>query len=73
MAALRNPSALFATLEARKDRDGALELLQDAFDMLSEDYEEERFYVEVQKAYWSAPAGSPRRQVAEALIQKLEF
>ena len=73
MAVLRNPSALFATLETRKDRDGALELLQDAFDMLSEDYEEERFYVEVRKAYWSAPAGSPRRQVAEALIQKLEF
>jgi hypothetical protein len=73
MAVLRNPSALFAALETRKDRDGALELLRDAFDMLSEDYEEERFYVEVQKAYWSAPAGSPRRQVAEALIQKLEF
>jgi HEAT repeat protein len=73
MAVLRNPASLFAALEARTDREGALELLQDAFDMLSEDFEEELFYVEVRKAYWSAPAGSPRRQVAEALIQKLEF
>jgi hypothetical protein len=73
MAVLRNPPALLAALEARQDRNGALELLQDAFDMLSEDFEEELFCVEVRKAYWSAPAGSPRRQVAEALIQKLEF
>lgn len=73
MAVLRNPGSLLAALEVRKDRDGALELLQDAFDMLSEDFEEELFYVEIRKAYWSAPAGSPRRQVAEALIQKLEF
>ena len=73
MAALRNPGAILASLETRKDRDGALELLQDAFDMLSEDFEEERFYVEIRKAYWAAPAGSVRRQIADALIQKLEF
>jgi hypothetical protein len=73
MAALRNPGAIMALLETRKDRDGALELLQDAFDMLSEDFEEERFYVEIRKAYWAAPAGSARRQIADALIQKLEF
>jgi hypothetical protein len=73
MAALRNPAALLTALESRKNRDAALELVQDAFDMLSEDFEEERFFVEIRKAYWGAPAGSPRRQVAEALIQKLEF
>ena len=73
MAALRNPAALLTALESRKDRNGALELVQDAFDMLSEDFEEERFFVEIRKAYWGAPAGSPRRLVAEALIQKLEF
>jgi HEAT repeat protein len=73
MAALRNPGAMMTALEARKDRDGALTLLQDAFDMLSEDFEEERFYVEVRKAYWAAPAGSARRQITDALIQKLEF
>ena len=50
-----------------------VELLRDAFDMLAEDFEEERFYVAVRQAYWAAPAGSARRRVAEALIQKLEF
>jgi HEAT repeat protein len=73
MAVLRNPGAVLATLESRKDRDAALTLLQEAFDMLSEDFEEERFYVEIRKAYWGAAAGSARRQVAEAVIQKLEF
>jgi HEAT repeat protein len=73
MAVLRNPAGVLPALESRKDRDAALSLLQEAFDMLSEDYEEERFFVEIRKAYWSAAAGSPRRQVAEALIQKLEF
>jgi hypothetical protein len=73
MAVLRNPAVVLTSLESRKDRDAALSLLQEAFDMLAEDFEEERFYVEIRKAYWSAAAGSPRRQVAEALIQKLEF
>jgi hypothetical protein len=73
MAVLRSPAGVLAALESRKDRDAALSLLQEAFDMLAEDFEEERFYVEIRRAYWSAAAGSPRRQVAEALIQKLEF
>jgi len=73
LAALRNPPALLTLLESRADRDGAIELLRDAFDMLAEDYEEERFFVEIRRAYWAAPAGSVRRQVAEAVIQKLEF
>jgi hypothetical protein len=61
-------------LQPRADRDRAIELLRDAFDEISsEDYELERFYVDVRRAYWAAPAGSPRRQLAEALINKLEF
>jgi hypothetical protein len=39
----------------------------------SEDYELERFYVDVRHVYWSSPADSPRRQLTEALIKKLEF
>lgn len=73
-AAIRNPAALLDVLETRKDRDGVAELLRDAFDMLaSEDYELERFYVDVRRAYWAAPAGSPRRLLAEMLITKLDF
>ena len=51
----------------------AIELLRDAFDMLSEDFEEERFYVEVRRAYWAARRRIGAPQVTEALIQKLEF
>jgi hypothetical protein len=39
----------------------------------SEDYELERFYVEVRHAYWASAAGSSEQQLAEALIKKLEF
>ncbi len=41
--------------------------------MLEEDFEEERFFVTVRRAYWQAPAGSPARTVCETLIRKLEF
>ena len=71
--ALRNPDVILAALESRPTRDRAIEVLRDAFDMLSEDFEEERFFVEIRRAYWAAPEGSARRAVAQALINKLEF
>lgn len=71
--ALRNPGVLLDVLESRATRDRAIEVVRDAFDMLSEDFEEERFFAEVRRAYWAAPEGSPRRAVAQALIDKLEF
>ena len=73
LVALRQPASIIAALESRKDRDGAIELLRDAFDMLNEDFEEERFFVEIRKTYWASAAGSPRRAIAEALMDKLEF
>jgi hypothetical protein len=73
LVALRRPDLVLSTFEARPDADRAIELLADAFDMLSEDLEEELFYVFVRKAYWAAPADSPRRKIAEALMVKLEF
>jgi hypothetical protein len=72
-AALRAPAVLLDTLERRATSDAAAAVLLDAFDMLSEDFEEERFFVEIRKAYWAAPDGSARRRVAQALIDKLEF
>lgn len=71
--AVKAPRVLLDTLEARKTFEAASAVLQDAFDMLSEDFEEERFFVEVRKAYWAAAEGSSRRRVAQALIDKLEF
>lgn len=71
--ALRNPSLVLQVLESRRDLVAATELLREAFDMLDEDFEEERFFVTVRRAYWAAPAGSAGRRIAETLIQRLEF
>jgi hypothetical protein len=71
--ALKNPGVVLEVLESRATQERAIEVLRDAFDMLSEDFEEERFFAEVRRAYWAAPEGSARRAVAQALIDKLEF
>jgi HEAT repeat protein len=71
--ALRNTTLTLKALEGQKALDPAIELLREAFDMLEEDLEEERFYVTVRRAYWAAPAGSAARKIAALLIQKLEF
>jgi HEAT repeat protein len=74
LVAIRHSSLLLDSLQTRGDRDRAIELLRDGFDQISsEDYELERFYVDVRRAYWAAPADSPRRQLAELVINKLEF
>ena len=71
--ALRNTTLTLKALEGQKALDPAIELLREAFDMLEEDMEEERFYVTVRRAYWAAVASSPARKIADILIQKLEF
>jgi HEAT repeat protein len=73
LIALRNPEAIMRVLESRPDHEAAIGLIRDAFDMLSEDFEEERFYVAVRRAFWAAAEGSPRRALAETLIQQLDF
>jgi HEAT repeat protein len=71
--ALRNTPLAVKLLGARQDVRPAALLLLDAFDMLEEDYEEERFFATVRRTYWQAPDGSADRKVADALIQVLEF
>ena len=73
LVALRRPQMTLEVLAARSDLANATELLLEAFDMLSEDFEEERFYVEIRNAFWSSPEGSSRRRAAERLIATLEF
>jgi HEAT repeat protein len=71
--ALRNTPLAVKLLSARADLKDAALLLRDAFDMLEEDYEEERFFATVRRTYWQGAQGSPERKVADALIQVLEF
>ena len=71
--AIRKTPLLLTTLEKRSDLDAAVALIGEAFDMLEEDFEEERFFATVRRGYWQAPEGSRTRAVAEALIKKLEF
>lgn len=71
--ALRNTPLVLKSLEARPDVQPSLLLLRDAFDMLEEDFEEERFFVTVRRGYWQAADGSPARTLAAALIRALEF
>jgi HEAT repeat protein len=71
--ALRNPPLLLKVFDGQKDPGAGMELLREAFDMLEEDLEEERFFALVRRTYWQAPEGSPTRRTAELLIQRLEF
>lgn len=71
--ALRNTPLLMKLLAARSDLHDSSLLLRDAFDMLEEDYEEERFFATVRRAYWRAPERSIERRVTDELIQTLEF
>jgi HEAT repeat protein len=71
--ALRNTPLMLKVLQGEGMLEPGSELLREAFDMLEEDFEEERFFVTVRKSYWQAPAGSPSRTVCETLIRQLEF
>jgi len=73
VVALRQPMMILEMVETRPDAKAVIGLLQDAFDMLSEDFKEEQFFAAIRKAHWEAPADSPRRRAAETLIQALEF
>ena len=71
--ALRNTALTVKLFGARADLNEAALLLRDAFDMLEEDFEEERFFATVRRTYWQAPESSSQRKVADALIKVLEF
>ena len=71
--ALRNTPLTLRVLEREPKADPPLDLLREAFDMLEEDFIEERFFAAVRRGYWQAAAGSPARTLAESLIRKLEF
>jgi hypothetical protein len=71
--ALRNTSLMLTLLEQRADRDEAIALMAEGFDMLEEDLEKERFFAAVRGAYWNAPEGAARRALMQTLIGRLDF
>jgi HEAT repeat protein len=71
--ALRNTPVILKVLEAQADPKPGIVLIGEAFDMLEEDLDEERFFATVRRGYWAAQPGSPARTIAAALIQTLEF
>lgn len=71
--AIRNTPLVLSFLESYQNRDAAIDLIAEGFDMLEEDYEEESFFATVRRGYWKAPEASATRRVGQTLIEKLEF
>lgn len=71
--ALRNTPAVLTALKSTPNRDGALGLLAEGFDMLEEDLEKERFFALVRRTYWASPESSADRALMQTLIGKLDF
>jgi HEAT repeat protein len=71
--ALRNTPLMMPILEKRTDRDQAMLLLAEGFDMLEEDLDKERFFAFARRTYWDSPESSPRRTLMQTLIGKLDF
>ena len=71
--AIRNAPLMLSFLEISANRDGAIALIAEGFDMLEEDYEEESFFATVRRGYWQAAEDSATRRVGQTLIEKLEF
>ena len=71
--ALRATPRMMATLEKHADRDKAIALLAEGFDMLEEDLAKENFFALTRRTYWESPDGSPRRALMQTLIGKLDF
>ncbi len=72
-AVVRRPTALLEVLRSTSTSEAALAVVRDAFDMLEEDFEEERFFAEVRRVFWASPEGSAERRIAQAVLQTLEF
>jgi HEAT repeat protein len=71
--ALRNTALVMTLLEQRTDRDAALTLMAEGFDMLEEDLDKERFFALARRTYWESAANSARRALMQTVIGKLDF
>jgi HEAT repeat protein len=71
--ALRNTPLMLSVLSKHPDRDRAIDLVAEGFDMLEEDLDKEAFFAAVRRSYWDSPGESPNRQLMQSLIGKLDF
>jgi hypothetical protein len=71
--AVRNTPLMLSFLEGSKNSDAAIGLIAEGFDMLEEDFAEERFFATVRRGYWQAAEGSSTRRIGQDLIDELEF
>jgi HEAT repeat protein len=71
--ALRNTSLMLTMLEQQPNRDDAIVLMAEGFDMLEEDLDKERFFAYARRTYWESADSAPRRALMQTLIGKLDF
>jgi hypothetical protein len=71
--ALRNTPLMLSVLSKHPDRDRAIDLVAEGFDMLEEDLDKETFFAVVRRSYWESPEPSANRQLMQTLIGKLDF
>lgn len=71
--ALRNTPLTMTMLEQHPNRENAIVLMAEGFDMLEEDLDKERFFAFTRRTYWESPDNSPRRALMQTLIGKLDF
>lgn len=70
---LGEPALALELFETRQRSQALVSLFRDAFDMLSEDFDEERFAIIVRRVPDSAPDAAAKRQAAASLLDALEF
>ena len=59
--------------EQAADRNQAITLVAEGFDMLEEDLDKERFFASTRRTYWDASEGSTTRALMQTIIGKLDF
>src|SRR5207247_9945692 len=69
--ALRNTALMHSVLGKHAERDRAIDLVAEWFDMLEEDLDKETLFAAVRHAYWDSSEGSAARPLMQTLIGKL--
>ena len=71
--ALRNTPLMLSVLGKHPDRDRAIDLVAEGFDMLEEDLDKETFFAAARRTYWDCAGGIADPQLMQTLIGKLDF